>query len=108
MAPEVQAFMEALYEHHWMYPFAWTDHGWQERMFAMRDDPERMARARIATLRKMLITYARADHFCEGALVEACEQGYIQAILRRAKEIVDRKPCPGHVCVEPVDPPGSA
>lgn len=87
MADDVQAFMEALYEHHWMYPFDWMNRLWQRRMFAMRDDPARMARARLETMRKMLITYVRADRFCDGALVEAFEQGYIQAILRRVKEI---------------------
>lgn len=87
MAPDVQAFMEALYEHHWMYPFDWMNRVWQKRMFAMRDDPARMARARLETMRKMLITYARADRFCDGALVEACEQGYVLAILRRVKEL---------------------
>jgi hypothetical protein len=101
MAADVQAFMEALYEHHWMYPFDWTSRAWQRRMSAIRDDPARMAKTRLETMRKMLITYARADRFCDGALVEACERGYVLAILRRVKELaglssdrLERRPGP--------------
>ncbi len=35
MAPEVEAFMVALYDHHWMYPFQWATDPWQRRMFAL-------------------------------------------------------------------------
>ena len=89
IAPEVQAFLHALYEHHWVYPFDYLNRAWQKRMFALRDDPERMARARLETMRKMLITYARMDYWIDSTLAEACEQGYIQAILRRVKEITE-------------------
>lgn len=91
MAPEVHSFMVALYEHHWMYPFSWSTEAWQRQMFALLDDPERLNKARLETLRKILITYARADRLCEGALVEACERGHVLAILRRVKQIRDKK-----------------
>lgn len=88
-APETRAFMETLYETRWMYPFDWSDGAWQKDMFALRDDPAQMARADLETLRQMLISYARADRFFEGAWAEAFEGGYIRAILERLKEIAE-------------------
>jgi hypothetical protein len=87
LAPEVCEFLEVLYERRWMYPFVWMDPSWQERMEALRRDPARIAEADLETLRQMLITYVRADRFCEGELLGAFEDDGILAILRRVKEI---------------------
>ena len=81
----VEAFVQALYDHGWIEDFDWGE--WQDTAAQYVDSPERLTAADSETIRKLLTTHVRKDHFCEGHLAGMFENGHIVALLRRLKEI---------------------
>ena len=81
MAPEVEAFMQALYDNGWVEPFDWSE--FQDEAIGYFENPSRLETADLETIRKFLTLHVRKDRFCEGHFLEMLKAGHIQAILRR-------------------------
>ena len=84
-SPEVDAFVQTVYEQGIICTFDWT--GWQDEAQRYRSDPGSLAQADLLTVRKLLTLHVRADRFVEGHLASAFENGQIVAILRRLKHL---------------------
>ncbi len=85
MAPEVQSFVQALYDHGWVQPFAWDR--FQDEAVRYFENPALLDGIDVATARKLLTLHVRKDRFCEGHLLEMFRAGHIQAIMRRLHAI---------------------
>ena len=81
MAPEVDAFVQALYDNGWVEPFEWSE--FQDEAIGYFEEPSRLETADLETIRKLLTLHVRKDRFCEGHFLEMLNAGHIQAILRR-------------------------
>ena len=84
--PEVLLFIGALNDASIVLDFAWG--AWQPKALRYSEDPARLERARLLTIRKLLTLHLRKDRFVEGHLAEMLESGHITAILRRAASLV--------------------
>ncbi|MDQ0323700.1 hypothetical protein QO002_005907 [Pararhizobium capsulatum DSM 1112] len=86
MSDEVQAFLEAAYEGHWVLDADFTWFEWKGGKEARRlfDEPGQIEKATVRQLAQMLTVVIRADRFSEGALDSAFESGLLPRILRRA------------------------
>jgi hypothetical protein len=80
---EVVRWQAALYENHIVLPFDWTEFEWTQKMRRFTEDPSRLLRACLLTVRKVLTALTRAERFCEGSLAEAFERGLPQAAMGR-------------------------
>ncbi len=87
-SPEVNDFIQTLYEQGIIYVFGWTS--WKEEAERYQSDLNSLAGADLLTLRKLLAAHVRADRFVEGHLASVFESGHITAILRRLKQIRDK------------------
>ena len=87
-SPEVLSFIEALNDASVVLDFAWG--AWQPQALRYYEEPFRLGRARLTTLRKLLSLHLRKDRFVEGHLAGMLESGHITAILRRAAHLVGR------------------
>lgn len=83
-SPEVDRFVKVLYDDGWIVSFDWMH--WQ-RGKVLYDHPDRLARARTRTLRRLLTAHVPLDRFSEGHLATVLEDGHILAILRRLAEL---------------------
>ena len=81
MAPEVDAFVQALCDNGWVEPFDWS--GFQDEAIGYFEEPSRLETADLETIRKLLTLHVRKDRFCEGHFLEMLNAGHIQAVLRR-------------------------
>lgn len=77
---DVLEFNKAAYETGIVIAFDWGS--WQEEAMRIQSDPQRLAKASLVDLRKLLTLHLRKERFCEGHLLSAFETGDIQAILR--------------------------
>jgi len=84
-APEVRLFLDAVYAHGFVRPFDWSSWGAQARAFF--DDPERLSRADLCDVVRLLTYHVRQDRFCDGHLSEMIRCGHVAAILRRLARI---------------------
>ena len=82
---QVRKFNQALYDYGWIVSVDWQ--AWHDQAVRYVDTPELVATADMETIRNLLITHARQDHFCEGHLGVMCQNGHIIALLRRLKEL---------------------
>jgi len=85
--PEVNDFIQTLYEQGIICVFDWTS--WKNEAERYQSDSNNLKGADLLTLRKLLTTHVRIDHFIEGHLASVFESGHIVAILRRLKQIRD-------------------
>ena len=85
MAPEVDAFVQTLYDNGWVEPFEWST--FQDEAVGYFEDPSSLRTADLATIGKLFTLHVRKDRFCEGHLLVMLEAGHIQAILRRPSEL---------------------
>ena len=85
MAPEVDAFVQALYDNGWVEPFDWSK--FQDEAIGYFENPSRLETVGVDTVRKLLTLHVRKDRFCDGHLLEMLEKGHIQAILRRLAQL---------------------
>ena len=85
MAPEVEAFVQALHAHGWVRPFPW--HDFQDEAMRYLEDPSRLDGIDVETARKLLTLHVRKERFCDGHLIEMFRAGHVQAILRRLRAI---------------------
>jgi hypothetical protein len=69
--------------------FPWMD--WQNSQEAMRlnDEPDFLAQADVEQLTKLLTTLIRRDHFNEGELAVAYDDGLLTRIIRRATALLN-------------------
>ncbi len=78
---DVNRFVETIYEKGVITPFNYPD--WMSEAHRYWENPEAVAEADLATLRKLLIVFARGERFCDGHWAEMFRIGHITAILRR-------------------------
>ena len=83
--PEVLSFIRALNDASIVLDFDWG--AWQPKAMRYWEEPSRLGRARLTTLRKLLTLHLRKDRFVEGHLAEMLESVHITAILRRAASL---------------------
>lgn len=83
--PEVLRFIQTLYNENLIFVFDWSS--WKEEAARYMNDPELVARADLAVLRKLLTLHVRADRFNDGHIALMIDSGHILAILRRLKVI---------------------
>ena len=85
----VLEFQQALNDNGWIKSFNWPE--WQETAREYVESPERIASADAKTIQKLLTTHARKERFCEGHLAAMLENGHIVALLRRLRDLRDKK-----------------
>ena len=84
--PPEHAFHEACGA--WMRPgFDWPAWAATADAIALRDDPERLARATLDDLAHLITALTRADRFNEGLLLDSFRSGLIARIARRAASL---------------------
>ena len=81
-------FVQALYDQKIVFSFDWMRRSEEAQQYVA--EPEKIERADLITLRKLLTTHVRADRFFEGHLSEMLENGQITAALRRLQELGDQ------------------
>lgn len=84
-AQEVCAFSKYLYDSGFIYYFSWGN--WQHKAKKIYDNPDLLDSADLLTIRRLLITHVRKEKFCDGHFADMLNEGHIQAILRRLKNI---------------------
>ena len=87
-SPEVMEFHDLLYDLGFVPSFDWT--AWQSHAKRYVLDPDLVARARIATLQKLLTTHVRKERFCSGHLAAMIDAGHILNILERFEAIYNQ------------------
>lgn len=92
LCPEAVEFEQALYDHSWVIGFDWG--AWSQEARSYELDPEKVKRADLLTLRKLLTSHVRADRFCEGYFLRVLQSGLTTAILRRIAELRQNLPAP--------------
>ena len=85
MSPDVDEFVQALYDNGWVEPFDWPS--FQDQAEKYFENPDSLATADLETLRKLLTLHVRKERFCDGHLLAMFDAGHIQAILRRLRAI---------------------
>lgn len=82
---EALDFQQTLHDTALIFDFDWGAwHGQAEKFF---DDPEAVAGADEATLRRLLTLHVRREHFDEDHLLDMLRSGHVSAILRRARKL---------------------
>ena len=84
-APEVDQFIQALYQEGLVIQFDWTI--WQQQAEEFINHPERVKTADLVTIQKLLTTHVRAERFCSGHLAHTIQTGPLLVILNRLAEI---------------------
>lgn len=84
-APEVDQFIQVLYQEGLIIQFNWTS--WQREAEAWMNHPERIGTCALETIQKLLTTHVRAERFCSGHLAHTIKTGHILAILNRLAQI---------------------
>jgi hypothetical protein len=82
---DVNAFTQSLYDNGWVVPFDWGE--WQGIAEQFVDNPEKLKRADLETIQKLLTTHVRKDRFCEGHLDAMFKNGHIVDLLHRLKVV---------------------
>jgi hypothetical protein len=78
-------FIQVLYEDGWVLVFDWP--AWQAKAERLYSEPQRLCRARLPTIQRLLTFHVRKDRFSEGHLLVMLQEGHIGAILRRIAEL---------------------
>lgn len=89
-SPEFLGFLRALGGHGFLVPFDWP--AWADDGMAIQTDPSRLAEADLATIVRLFTMHVRADRFSEGHLATAIERGWLLALLRRLRTLLDGTP----------------
>ncbi len=82
---EVSEFVHLLYDSNIIFSFDWPS--WGKEAEKYYENPDELSRADLMILRKLMLVHVRQDRFCEGHLLAMFNEGHINAILRRLKEI---------------------
>ena len=78
-------FIRACGENGMIEVFDWP--AWEPEAIRLYENPDLLAEADLATIRKLLTLHIRKDRFSEGHLAAMVEVGHISAILTRLAEI---------------------
>ena len=84
-SPPLIDFIKALYDHDFVSSFDWSE--WQPVAQRYAGNPSLLAGAGLGTVRKLITTHVRKDHFRNGHIAEAIRSGQLLAVLRRLKDI---------------------
>lgn len=86
---DVAAFVACAYDNGWVLPdFDWPTWSATDEARALREDRDVLARASADQLAQLLTVAIREDRFSEGSLLLDFERGLIQAIVRRAAQLL--------------------
>lgn len=78
-------FYEDLYKEGFVTKFRWMD--WIAEAGEYSANDEKLSKADLMDIRRLLTIIVRQDRFCEGLLEEVIESGFVLKILKRLKEI---------------------
>ncbi len=78
-------FYEDLYKEGFVTKFKWMDWITEAREYSASD--EKLSKADLNDIRRLLTIIVRQGRFCEGLLEETIESGLMLKILKRLKEI---------------------
>jgi hypothetical protein len=81
----VTAFLRSFSDSGLFIPFDWGS--WQDEAARLCADPGLIQKADLLTIRRLLTTHVRKEHFCEGHLAGLCESGHIVSVLKRLKQL---------------------
>lgn len=84
-SPTLLEFMQALQDHNWVHEFDWTE--WQPVAERYAKNEALLADAGLGTIRKILTTHVRREHFEDGHLLGVVRSGHAAAVLRRLRAI---------------------
>jgi hypothetical protein len=82
---EFDQLIQALYDHHWVLDFDWSE--WQPVADRYLKNPTLLRDVGLGTLRKLFTTHVRKERFCDGHLAEILRSGHLAQLLRRLQEI---------------------
>lgn len=84
-SPTLIEFLQALQDHSWVYEFDWTE--WQPVAERYAKNDGLLADAGLGTIRKILTTHVRREHFEDGHLAGVVRSGHVAAVLRRLQAL---------------------
>ncbi len=80
-SPTLLEFLQALQDHNWVFEFDWSE--WQPVAERYAKNAALLADAGLGTIRKILTTHVRREHFEDGHLAGVVRSGHIAAVLKR-------------------------
>ena len=80
-SPTLIEFMQALQDHNWVFEFDWSE--WQPVAERYAKNDSLLDGAGLGTIRKILTTHVRREHFEDGHLLGVVRSGHVAAVLRR-------------------------
>jgi len=92
LGEEASAFQQMAYDLDLVLRFDWMNWAGGEEGCNLLADPSAVETADLDQLRKLLTVFIRQDRFCEGALAQAFDRGFITAICRRAAVLLRAMP----------------
>lgn len=81
---EISQFISVCYQYGWVCDFDWVEWSNTKECKAFLDRPELIEKANALQLAKLLTTVMRREHFADGSVAEAFEQGVIRWIVERS------------------------
>jgi hypothetical protein len=86
-SPEADAFLTDVRRGGWVTPFDWGAWLATSEGRSLSTDPDAIAIADAAALRRLLTALVRGERFGDGTLASAHERGILTAVMRRAGEL---------------------
>ena len=83
----LQAFVNALYETHFVFRFDWPQ--WIAEADRYSQNPDLLAHAELLTLRKLMTVYISREHFAPGYLKQQLETDILPKMLQRLARLMD-------------------
>ncbi|KPQ32831.1 MAG: hypothetical protein HLUCCA11_20550 [Phormidesmis priestleyi Ana] len=80
-APEVDQFIQTLYQEDFLSPFDWI--AWSSEADTYVENPSRIKGVDLETLKKLFTCHVRTERFRSGHLAQMIENGHIGAMLKR-------------------------
>ena len=88
-SPLAEEFIEVAYDAGWIRGNVdWPKWMGTDEAKAFFENPATIATATIEQLQLLLTTVIRSDHFCEGAILQAFQDGIVLAAAERAKRLL--------------------
>ena len=88
LSPWATAFVRTIEDAGWCTSCDWQ--AWRDEGHRYVGDPALVANADVEILAKLLTLHVQLDRLNEGHLIDMAEQGHLQAILGRLRELRDQ------------------